>query len=206
MALPATRFACPVSPLVRSEPFSVQYRFRVCWSLDRCSPIEPVDPGYQRHFPVASPLRGGGRTGLLTAASVVHPATSAAGRRGEIERLYRTRYRTFTARLFHDYLVRDHLYQWSYTWTKLFLHRRVCWTSAAAPRAPAQRPLRPLPVTMLHQAGSRHAWLEGQPAIDLIVTMDDATSDIYSAFLVEKEGTASTFQALFEVSPATAFR
>jgi hypothetical protein len=35
--------------------------------------------------------------------------------------------------------------------------------------------------------------------MDLIVTMDDATSEIYSAFLVEEEGTASTFQALLEV-------
>jgi hypothetical protein len=46
--------------------------------------------------------------------------------------------------------------------------------------------------------GSRHAWLEGQ-ALDLIVTLDDATGAIYSAFLVEEEGTASTFQALNEV-------
>ena len=52
---------------------------------------------------------------------------------------------------------------------------------------------------MLHQDGSPHAWLEGQPELDLIVTMDDATSTIYSAFLVEEEGTASTFQGLQEV-------
>jgi hypothetical protein len=52
---------------------------------------------------------------------------------------------------------------------------------------------------MLHQDGSRHAWLSGEPELDLIVTMDDATSTIYSAFLVEEEGTASTFRALAEV-------
>jgi hypothetical protein len=52
---------------------------------------------------------------------------------------------------------------------------------------------------MLHQDGSRHAWLEGQPPLDLIVTLDDATGAIYSAFLVEEEGTASTFRALNEV-------
>lgn len=51
---------------------------------------------------------------------------------------------------------------------------------------------------MLHQDGSRAAWLEGQ-MLDLIVTMDDATSMIYSAFLVEEEGTASTLRALLEV-------
>ena len=48
---------------------------------------------------------------------------------------------------------------------------------------------------MLHQDGSRHEWLAGQPALDLIVTMDDATGEIYSAFLIEEEGTASTFRA-----------
>jgi hypothetical protein len=52
---------------------------------------------------------------------------------------------------------------------------------------------------MLHQDGSRHAWLEGQPQLDLIVTMDDATSEILSMFLVAEEGTASTFRALREV-------
>ena len=52
---------------------------------------------------------------------------------------------------------------------------------------------------MLHQDGSRHDWLAGQAPLDLIVTMDDATSTIYSAFLVEEEGTASTFRGLLEV-------
>ena len=55
---------------------------------------------------------------------------------------------------------------------------------------------------MLHQDGSRHEWLAGQAACDLIVTMDDATSEIYSAFLVEEEGTASTFRALKQVFTA----
>jgi len=52
---------------------------------------------------------------------------------------------------------------------------------------------------MLHQDGSRAAWLADQPMLDLIATMDDATSKLYSTFLVEAEGTASTFQALLEV-------
>jgi len=55
---------------------------------------------------------------------------------------------------------------------------------------------------MLHQDASPFAWLEGVPPLDLVVTMDDATSEIYSAFLVEQEGTASTLQALLEVFTA----
>ncbi len=50
---------------------------------------------------------------------------------------------------------------------------------------------------MLHQDGSTHEWVPGQ-WWDLIVTMDDATSDIHSAFFVEEEGTMSAFQALSE--------
>ena len=47
---------------------------------------------------------------------------------------------------------------------------------------------------MLHQDGSRHQWLAGHDAMDLIVTLDDATGAIYSAFLVVEEGTDSTFR------------
>jgi transposase len=118
----------------------------------------------------------------------------------EVERLYRTRYSGFTARHFHEHLVRDHGFSWGYTWTKAFLQSKGLL--ARAPRRGAhrrKRPRRPLPGMMLHQDGSRHAWLAGQAAMDLIVTMDDATNEIYSAFLVAEEGTASTFQALLEV-------
>ena len=51
---------------------------------------------------------------------------------------------------------------------------------------------------MVHQDGSRHEWLAGQPPLDLIFTMDDATSEIYSAFFVEEEGTC---QRRSKISP-----
>jgi hypothetical protein len=52
---------------------------------------------------------------------------------------------------------------------------------------------------LLHQDGSRHTWLEELAPLDLIVTLDDASSEIYSVFLVEEEGTASSFRGLREV-------
>jgi transposase len=118
----------------------------------------------------------------------------------EVERLYRERYQGFTVKHFHEHLVKDHGFGWGYTWLKLHLQ----WKGvvAKAPRKGAhrrKRERRPLPGMMLHQDGSRHEWLEGQPALDLIVTLDDATGAIYSAFLVEEEGTDSTFRALKEV-------
>jgi transposase len=118
----------------------------------------------------------------------------------EVEMLYRTRYAGFTAKHFHEHLTRDHRFGWGYTWTKAFLHSRGLLERAKRRGAHRRkRPRRPLPGMMLHQDGSRHEWLSGQPALDLIVTLDDATGAIYSGFLVEEEGTASTFRALAEV-------
>ena len=118
----------------------------------------------------------------------------------EVERLYRERYQGFTVKHFHEHLVKDHGFGWGYTWTKL--HLQWMGVVAKAPRKGAhrrKRERRPLPGMLLHQDGSRHAWLCGRPALDLIVTLDDATGEIYSAFLIEEEGTASTFRALKEV-------
>jgi transposase len=118
----------------------------------------------------------------------------------EVEHLYRTRYQGFTARHFHEHLVRDHRFGWSYSWTKAFLQSRNLLPKAEHRGAHRRkRPRRPLPGMMLHQDASRHAWLSDGLALDLVVTMDDATSEIYSAFLVEEEGTDSTFRALLEV-------
>ena len=130
----------------------------------------------------------------------------ASGRRvpvdraDEVEALYRTRYAGFTAKHFHEHLVKDHRFNWGYTWTKTFLQSKGLLEKARRRGAHRRRrPRRPLPGMLLHQDGSRHQWLAGQPMLDLIVTLDDATSAIYSAFLVEEEGTASTFRALEEV-------
>ena len=118
-------------------------------------------------------------------------------RADEVERLYRARYSGFTAKHFHEHLVRRHRFGWGYTWTKVFLQSRGLLAKAKRRGAHRRkRPRRPLPGMMLHQDGSRHAWLAGQPELDLIVTMDDATNETYSAFLVEEEGTASSFRGL----------
>ena len=113
---------------------------------------------------------------------------------------YRSRYRGWTLKHFHDRLRERHGFAWSYTWTKTTLQR--AGLVSKAPRRGVHRRRRerkPCVGMMVHQDGSRHEWLAGVPPLDLIVTMDDATSEIYSAFLVEEEGTASTFRALKQV-------
>jgi transposase len=115
--------------------------------------------------------------------------------------LYRERYRGVTAQHFHDKLRRHHGFTLSYTWTKLRLQAAGLVAKAARRSAHRKkRPRRPLRGMLLHQDGSPHRWLPAlEQELDLIVTMDDATSEIYSAFLVEEEGTLSSFRALAEV-------
>jgi transposase len=121
----------------------------------------------------------------------------------ELERmlgLFRDKYADFTVKHFHEQLRKRHGYVLGYTVTKLALH--AAGLVRKAPKRSAhrkKRPRRPLPGMLLHQDGSRHAWIEDLPAMDLIVTLDDATSEIYSMLLVEEEGTASTLRALGEV-------
>jgi hypothetical protein len=106
----------------------------------------------------------------------------------------------FTVKHFHEHRAKRHGDVLGYTVTKLALH--TAGLVRPAPQRSAhrkKRPRRPLRGMLLHQDGSRHQWLDGHPALDPIVTMDDATSEIVSLFVVAEEGTASTFRGLREV-------
>ena len=130
-----------------------------------------------------------------------------AGRRApvaEIERmlgLYRDLYRGFTIKHFHEQLGKRHNYTLGYTVTKLHLHRAGLVQAATKRSAHRKkRPRRPMVGMMLHQDASTHAWLPGDAGKhDLVVTMEDATSAIYSMFLVDEEGTASSLRGVREV-------
>ena len=122
----------------------------------------------------------------------------------EIERmlgLYRELYRGFTVKHFHEQLGKRHNYTLGYTVTKLHLHRSGEVRAARKRSAHRKkRPRRPMVGMMLHQDASTHAWLPGGAARhDLVVTMEDATSAIYSMFLVDEEGTASSLRGVREV-------
>jgi len=113
---------------------------------------------------------------------------------------YRSQYWGWNVKHFHEHLQKHHGFSWGYTWVKTQLHAAGLVERAKRRGAHRRkRPRKPCEGMMLHQDGSRAEWLAGSPPLDLIVTMDDATSTVYSAFLVEEEGTASTFRACLEV-------
>jgi transposase len=121
----------------------------------------------------------------------------------ELERmheLYRERYSDFTVKHFHEQLVKRHGYKLCYTVTKASL--QAAGLVAKARRRSAhrkKRERRPLPGMLLFQDGSTHRWIAGLGRdLDLVVTLDDATSTICSALLVEQEGTMSSFLGLTE--------
>jgi transposase len=115
--------------------------------------------------------------------------------------LYRERYVGWTVQHFHERAQKRHGLLASYGWTKSVLHASGLVRPAVKRSAHRKkRPRRPMIGMMLHQDGSRHLWLPAlERQIDLIVTMDDATNDLYSMFLVEEEGIASSFRGLSEV-------
>lgn len=116
----------------------------------------------------------------------------------EVSRLYRDRYKGFSVRHFYEYARRCHGLQWSYSWTRLSLARAGVITPQKRGGAHRlRRPRRPMRGMMVHQDASKHCWF-GEEACDLVVTMDDATSEITSAFFCAEEGTNSSFRGLSE--------
>jgi hypothetical protein len=134
----------------------------------------------------------------------VSPRRAPARELERMQDLYRECYSDFTVKHFHEQLVRRHNYKLCYTVTRLSL--QAAGLVAKAKRRGAHRKKRvrrPLPGMLLFQDASTHRWIAALGRdLDLVVTMDDATGAIYSAFLVEEEGTMSSFLGLAETIAA----
>ena len=111
--------------------------------------------------------------------------------------LYRDRYFDLNVRHFHEKLHDEHGVELSYTWVKLAL-QGAGLVSRGRKRGVhrKRRPRRPLPGMLLHIDGSHHRWFQDERWYDLIVILDDATSEIYYAQLVEEESTVTVMAAL----------
>lgn len=117
----------------------------------------------------------------------------------ELLSLFDTRYPDFTTAHFFDKYRSTHGGTRSYNWVrnKLQSHGRVIKAKKrGAHRRKRERSA--LEGMMLHQDGSSHEWVPGA-MWDLIVTLDDATSEVVSGFFVDEEGTSSSFRGMKEV-------
>jgi transposase len=118
----------------------------------------------------------------------------------EVLRLYREQYFDCNVRHFHEKLTHEHGFSVSYTWTK-----GVLQGAGLVKRQPRRgghrkrRARRPLTGMLLHIDASQHQWFVDERWHDLIVILDDATSAIYYAQLVEQESTRSVLRALRQV-------
>lgn len=114
--------------------------------------------------------------------------------------LYREQYFDFNVRHFHEKLRQQHAIDLSYTWVKTVLQGAGL---VARERQRGvhrkRRPRRPWPGMLLHIDGSRHQWFQDERWYDLIVILDDATSEIYYAQLTEEESTLTVMAGLKEV-------
>jgi transposase len=114
--------------------------------------------------------------------------------------LYRDRYFDLNVRHFHEKLRESEGIQLSYSWVKQAL-QGAGLVARRRKRGPhrRRRPRRPLPGMLLHIDGSTHRWFQDDRYDDLIVILDDATSEIYYAQLVEEESTATVMAGVREV-------
>lgn len=122
---------------------------------------------------------------------------------GETERilaLYRDTYFDLNIRHFYEKLTSQHGVTLSYTWVKNLL-QGAGLVKKSRDRKPhrKRRPRRPIPGMLLHIDGSHHQWFQDDRWLDLLVILDDATSEIYYAQLVEDEDTRTVMTALREV-------
>jgi len=114
--------------------------------------------------------------------------------------LYREKYFDLKVQHFHEKLQAEHGMELSYTWVKQALQGAGLVARGRKRGAHRKRrERRPLPGMLLHIDGSRHQWFQDERWYDLIVILDDATSEIYYAQLVEEESTATVMAGLREV-------
>lgn len=118
----------------------------------------------------------------------------------EVLRLYRDEYFDYNIVHFHEKLVEVHQMTVSYTWVKKLLQGSGM-VGKERPRKKHRRKRERKPVAgmMLHIDGSKHQWFGDERWYDLIVLLDDATSEIYYAQLVDEESTATVMAGIREV-------
>lgn len=118
----------------------------------------------------------------------------------QVLRLYQETYYDLNVRHFQEKLREEHGIDLSYTWVQKALQGAgLVARRKRRGKHRRRRERRPLPGMLLHIDGSKHQWFGDARWYDLIVILDDATSEIYYAQLVEEESTRTVMAGLREV-------
>ena len=113
-----------------------------------------------------------------------------------LQRLYSSSFSGWNVKHFHAWYGRDHGGTRSYSWVKNVLQEaNLVVRSKLRGKHRKKRERKPLPGMMMHQDASTHEWVPGQ-MWDLVVTMDDATSEHTSMFFCAQEGSDSSFHGI----------
>jgi transposase len=146
-------------------------------------------------------LESGGYSGLVDRRKA-KPSDKRIplARAEEVLRLYQERYFDLNIRHFHEKLREEHGIKLSYTWVQKALQGAGLVARGRKRRKHRRRrERRPMPGMLLHIDGSKHQWFGDERWYDLIVILDDATSEIYYAQLVEEESTRTVMEGLRSV-------
>ena len=118
----------------------------------------------------------------------------------EVLRLYQEVYFDLNMRHFQEKLQEEHGIHLSYTWVQKALQGAGLVARGRRRRKHRRRrERRPMRGMLLHIDGSKHPWFGDDRWYDLIVILEDATSEIYYAQLVEEESTRTVMAGLREV-------
>ena len=113
--------------------------------------------------------------------------------------MYKHSYSSYNVRHFHQIYAEQggmdgHVR--SYSWVKSVLQgQQLVKVAKARGKHRIKRERKPLPGMMIHQDASTHRWVPSE-VWDLVVTMDDATSEHLDMRFVPQEGTASSMAGI----------
>ena len=115
----------------------------------------------------------------------------------KVLRLFQETYFDLNIRHFHEKLSEKHHINLSYTFVQKALQGAGLVAKQSKRRKHRRRrERRPMTGMLLHIDGSKHQWFGDQRWYDLIVILDDATSEIYYAQLVDEESTRTVMAGL----------
>lgn len=170
------------------------------WSQGRLTQAEAAlllgqcERSFRRHI---ERFEADGLEGLLDKRlSQISKRRASGAEIDHVVQLYKSGFAGWNVAHFHSKYKAEFAGPRSYSWLKSVLQGAgVVKTSKRPGKHRIKRERMPLVGMMVHQDASTHRWVP-DCVWDLVVTMDDATSEHTSMFFCDQEGTASSFHGI----------